>query len=49
MRLLHRSNNGDLTFTDNLYDSIPVYAILSHTWGKDEEEVTFYNMEDGFG
>lgn len=49
MRLLHRSSHGDLTFTDNLHDSIPAYAILSHTWGKDEEEVTFRDMEDGSG
>jgi len=49
MRLLHRSSHGNLTFTDNLHDSIPAYAILSHTWGNDEDEVTFRDMEDGSG
>ncbi|KAF2260426.1 TPR-like protein [Lojkania enalia] len=49
MRLLHRNSHGDLTFTDDLHDGIPAYAILSHTWGKDEEEVTFRDMKDGSG
>ena len=29
--------------------SIPPYAILSHTWGPDAEEVTFSDMIDGSG
>ena len=49
MRLLHRSSQGDLTLTKDRHDTIPAYAILSHTWGKDEEEVTFRDMEDGAG
>ena len=49
MLLLHRSIHGDLSFTDNLHGSIPAYAILAYTWGEDEEEVTFRDMEDGSG
>ncbi|PSN66362.1 HET-domain-containing protein [Corynespora cassiicola Philippines] len=29
-----------------LGESIPPYAILSHTWGKDHEEVTFQQLHD---
>jgi len=49
MRLLHCSSLGDVTLTDDLRDNIPAYAILSHTWGKDDEEVTFRDMESGSG
>ncbi|KAF2463122.1 HET-domain-containing protein, partial [Lindgomyces ingoldianus] len=49
MRLLYRSSHGDLTFADYLHDSVPAYAILSHTWGKDEEEVTFQDIKNGSG
>lgn len=28
-------------------NNIPPYAILSHTWGRDGEEVTFKDLEDG--
>lgn len=31
------------TFYD---DRIPPYAILSHQWGKDEDEVTFAQIQD---
>jgi hypothetical protein len=41
MRLLQLDESGELSLTDNLIDEIPPYAILSHTWGKDEEEVSF--------
>jgi hypothetical protein len=30
-------------------DTIPRYAILSHTWGKEDDEVTFRDMVDGTG
>ncbi|KAL8288169.1 hypothetical protein RB597_000320 [Gaeumannomyces tritici] len=29
------------------YDQTPSYAILSHTWGPDNEELTFRNVKDG--
>ena len=38
MRLLRRSGHGDLIFTDNLHDA---YSILSHTCGKDDEDVRY--------
>ncbi|KAF8865534.1 HET-domain-containing protein [Acephala macrosclerotiorum] len=51
MRLLHRSETGELSLTKNLVgdDLTPSYAILSHTWGPDNEEVTFEDMTNGTG
>jgi len=50
MRLLERSNAGEFSLTKDLVgDNIPPYAILSHTWGADTEEVTFKNLIDGTG
>ncbi|KAF8852110.1 HET-domain-containing protein, partial [Acephala macrosclerotiorum] len=47
MRLLHRNSAGQLSLTkDFVGDDIPQYAILSHTWGADTEEVTFENLMD---
>jgi hypothetical protein len=30
-------------------DDIPAYAILSHTWGRDDDEVTFREVKDTAG
>jgi hypothetical protein len=51
MRLLHRSGDGRVSLTKDLAgdDTIPHYAILSHTWGSDNDEVTFEDMRDGVG
>jgi hypothetical protein len=51
MRLLLRSETGKLTFTKELIgnDQILPYAILSHTWGPDNEEVTFEDIINGTG
>jgi hypothetical protein len=50
MRLLQYNNEGDFSLTkDFLGDDIPDYAILSHTWGADTEEVTYRDMTDGTG
>ena len=50
MRLLERNSAGQLSLTKDLIgDAIPKYAILSHTWGVDTEEVTFKDMMDGTG
>lgn len=51
MRLLRRSRTGDFTLTDDLASDevIPPYAILSHTWGADDEEVTFDDLINGAG
>jgi hypothetical protein len=50
MRLLQRLSNGYIALTGNFRDdAIPQYAILSHTWGNEEEEVTFDDMVRGKG
>jgi hypothetical protein len=50
MRLLHRSDTGEYSLTKDLVgdDTIPPYAILSHTW-REGEEVTFKDLMDGTG
>jgi hypothetical protein len=50
MRLLERNNAGEISLTKYLVgDDIPQYAILSHTWGADTEEVNFKDLMDGTG
>ena len=51
MRLLHRNKDGRVSLTKDLTDDdpIPTYAILSYTWGLDNEEVTFKDMTGGAG
>jgi hypothetical protein len=49
MRLLEYDSGGDLHLTRDLTANIPVYAILSHTWGSDEDEVTFTDIHTGLG
>jgi len=50
MRLLWRNNENELGLTSDLGEKdVPRYAILSHTWGADTEEVTFREMMDGTG
>ena len=50
MRLLKVESHGEFSLTDDITgDDIPPYAILSHTWGADREEVTFKDMVDGTG
>jgi hypothetical protein len=51
MRLLRCTNSGGYSLTKDLVgdDTIPPYAILSHTWGLDTEEVTFEDMTNGTG
>lgn len=40
---------GELVLTEYFYERIPHYAVLSHTWGPDSEEVSFRDMEMGTG
>jgi hypothetical protein len=47
MRLLQLHKHSGVSLTKNLYDDIPPYAILSHTWGADDEEVTFEDLTQG--
>ena len=52
MRLLKRDNTGKFSLTSRDLvkdDKVPRYAILSHTWGEDSEEVSFKDMMDGTG
>ncbi|KAI0469031.1 vegetative incompatibility protein HET-E-1 [Xylaria cf. heliscus] len=52
MRLLQLGEDGRLTITKYLLPheiSQYEYAILSHTWGPDEEEVTFEDISEGTG
>jgi len=50
MRLLEILPNGDFRLTPKLYDNkIPQYAVLSHTWGDESQEVTFEDMINGSG
>jgi hypothetical protein len=49
MRLLELKSNGDVSLTKDLISNIPPYAILSHTWGDDDDEVTFKDLTDGSG
>ena len=49
MRLLELKYNGEFSLTKDLIHKIPPYAILSHTWGADNEEVTYKNLAEGTG
>jgi hypothetical protein len=46
MRLLQLTDNGAVSLTKDLIatNTIPPYAILSHTWGADTDEVTFEDL-----
>ena len=50
MRLLEILPSGDFRLTPKLHDNkIPQYAVLSHTWGDESQEVTFEDMMGGSG
>jgi hypothetical protein len=50
MRLLERNSAGQLSLTKIFVgDNIPEYAILSHTWGSDIEEITYGDLINGTG
>ncbi|EXJ60464.1 hypothetical protein A1O7_04617 [Cladophialophora yegresii CBS 114405] len=44
MRLLKIDGAGGLSLTEDLQDNLPAYAILSHTWGDDKDEVNFDDL-----
>lgn len=44
MRLLHIEDGGELSLAEFIEDDIPPYAILSHTWGPDSEEVSYQDL-----
>jgi hypothetical protein len=47
MRLLERNSDGEFSLTKDFGDRVSRYAILSHTWGADTEEVTYRDLMDG--
>ncbi|OAG06349.1 HET-domain-containing protein [Paraphaeosphaeria sporulosa] len=47
MRLLQYSESGELSIHSFDDGAIPPYAILSHTWGADGDEVSFADVETG--
>ena len=49
MRLLKVNEHGSFEIEQFSSPFIPPYAILSHTWGKDDEEVTFEDIANGTG
>lgn len=49
MRLLKFRHDGTLAFTHDITSDIPPYAILSHTWGDDGDEVVFEEILSGAG
>ena len=49
MRLLKLEANGEFSLTKDITYPATPYAILSHTWGEESEEVTFEDLKDGSG
>ncbi|KAK6076562.1 vegetative incompatibility protein HET-E-1 [Seiridium cupressi] len=49
MRLLKIEDDGSLSFTKDLVRGIPPYAILSHTWGDDDQEIQYQDIIQGIG
>ena len=47
MRLLRVDEYGEFSLTDDRIKNIPPYAILSHTWGEDHDEVNFKDLTIG--
>ena len=49
MRLLQLNDYPNFSLADFAEDEVPRYAILSHTWGHDSDEVTYKDIIDGTG
>lgn len=47
MRLLQLKDDGEFGLVTFFSRNTPRYAVLSHTWGADQEEVTFKDLLDG--
>jgi len=47
MRLLRLEDGGEFSLVEFIGKNIPRYAVLSHTWGVDNEEVAFKDLVDG--
>ena len=49
MRLVERKEDGELSLTEDFDKNIPDYAILSHCWGNNDQEVNFNDMKEASG
>jgi hypothetical protein len=49
MRLLQIEGSGQLSLVEYKGRNVPPYAILSHTWGADNEEVSYKDMIERTG
>jgi hypothetical protein len=49
MRLLKLTDDGSFSLDTFVGSTIPPYAVLSHTWGSNNEEVTFKDIADSSG
>jgi ankyrin repeat protein len=49
MHLLRLQDDGEFSLVKFLGNSVPAYAILSHTWGSEEEEVTYQDLQQNTG
>jgi hypothetical protein len=49
MRLLRNEGEDQFGLTEFIGQNIPPYAILSHTWGPDHDEVTFQDIVNNTG
>ena len=49
MRLCRLDEDGGFSLVEFVGKSTPRYAVLSHTWGADDEEVTYKDLVDGAG
>ena len=49
MRLLKLEDDGEFSLVEFIGEETPRYAILSHTWGADGEEVTCEDLTRGIG
>ena len=49
MRLMQDDGLGNFSLVEYTDVHIPPYAILSHTWGADSEEVTYKDLVQGTG
>jgi len=49
MYLLNRGDTNDFQLTSFTGNHVPQYAILSHRWGKESEEVDFKDIREGTG
>lgn len=49
MRLLERDSNAEFSLTKDLVNNLPAYAILSHSWGEGDQEVTFQDLTERSG